>query len=145
MGILLAGCAAVPRIDAPRIAVVGVRFDGFDGMEARFALLVDLTNAGERELAVDAIAANLTIETVDVGTARLGAPVRVPPRGETPAVLEVRAAWAAALRAAALAARHARETGASGARYAVTGTATLPGGGTVPFSRSGEFVFATPP
>ncbi len=144
-GLLLAGCAAMPRLDAPKVTVTGVRFDGFDGMEGRFAVLIDLANTGERELAVNAITANLTVETVDVGMARLAEPVRVPPGGDTPAVLEVRAAWAAVLRAAALAARRARETGASGVRYAVTGTVTLPGGGTVPFSRSGEFVFATTP
>jgi hypothetical protein len=54
--------------------------------------------------------------------------------------LTVRAGLADALRAAAAVARRAETGGPATARYAVTGTAVLDGGLSLPFSRSGELV-----
>jgi LEA14-like dessication related protein len=104
---------------------------------------MNLVNPNERALSVDAIDADLRIEDVAVGTAHLAEPVRLPAHGATTAALTVRAGWAATLRAAAEIARRA-EAG-NGAvptvRYAVSGVATLDAGGTLPFSRSGEFAW----
>jgi LEA14-like dessication related protein len=137
----LAACTAVPSLQAPKASVAAVRLDRLTGIEARFAVLVDLVNPNDREIAVDAIEADLTIESIAVGTARLASPLRLPALGEATATLDVRAAWAEALRAFATGARRTRvEGGTAALRYAVTGFATLAGGGTIPFSRTGEFV-----
>jgi LEA14-like dessication related protein len=121
--------------------VAAVRLDALTGAEARFAVLVDLVNPNARAIAVHAIDAELTIESIAVGSARLADAVRLPPRGEATAILEVRTSWANALRALATGARRTRgEPNANaGLRYAVTGSAALEGGRTIPFSRSGEF------
>jgi LEA14-like dessication related protein len=139
--LLLAGCAAIPMLESPKATVAAVRLDALTGVEARFAVLVDLVNPNDRAIAVDAIDAELTIEAIAVGSARLVGAVQLPPRGETTATLEVRTSWAHALRAFATGARRTRgEANAyAGLRYAVTGSAALDGGRTIPFSRSGEF------
>ncbi len=47
--------------------------------------MVKLANPNDREIAVDAVDAELRLEDMAVGTAALAAPVRVPPRGEVTA------------------------------------------------------------
>ena len=140
---LLASCAAVPRLVAPRVAVDSVRLDRMTGSEARFDVMLSLTNPNARELAVDAIDASVTIDNVPVGTATLKEPLRLPANGEATATLQARAGLAAVLRLAADFAQRAQEQKGSGqptqVRYAVSGTAILEGGLSIPFSRSGEF------
>jgi hypothetical protein len=71
--------------------------------------------------------------------------VRLPARGETTASLAAHADLAASLRATAEIARRLAELAPDarpGVRYAVSGVATLDGGSSVPFSRSGEFSLA---
>ena len=140
---LLASCAAAPRLVAPRVAVEGVRLERITAGEARFDVILNLTNPNPREIAVDAIDANATIDDVPVGTATLKGPLRLPANGEATATLQARAGVAAVLRLAADFAQRAQEQKGSGqptqVRYAVSGTATLEGGWSIPFSRSGEF------
>ncbi|MEO8751107.1 MAG: LEA type 2 family protein [Casimicrobiaceae bacterium] len=142
---LVAACATA-RLEAPKVTVDRVRIDRITNAEAQFTVVMNLVNPNDRALAVDAIDADLRIEDIAIGTAHLAEPVRLPPRGEASAALTVRAGFAATLRAAAEIARRA-ET-ANGAaptvRYAVSGVATLDAGGTLPFSRSGEFAWARP-
>ena len=57
--VLLAGCTAVPQLAAPKATVVAVRLDRVTATEARFAVLVDLANPNDREIAVDAIEAEI--------------------------------------------------------------------------------------
>ena len=139
--VLLAACATVPRLEAPKVSVERVRVDRWSGVDAQFTVVVNVTNPNDRDIAIDAIDADVRIEDVAVGTAHLASPVRLPARGGTSAALTARAGLAAALRAAAEIARRADAAGGTLApvRYAVSGTATIDGGRTVPFARSGEF------
>ena len=140
---VLAACAAAPRLVAPRVTVEGVRLERITGGVARFDVVLNLTNPNPREIAVDAIEASVTVDDVPVGTATLKEPLRLPANGEATATLQARAGLAAALRLAADFAQRAQEQKGSGqptqVRYAVSGTATLEGGWSIPFSRSGEF------
>ncbi len=138
---LLAACATTLRLEAPKVTVARVSIDHFTGGNAQFSVVVNLTNPNDREIAVDAIAAELLIENVPVGTARLASPVRLPARGESRATLAAQTDLASSLRAAAEIAKRLQSlAGAPPAvRYAVSGQATLDGGSVVPFSRSGEF------
>ena len=140
--VLLAACAAAPRPDAPKAAVERVRIDRLSPADARFTVFVALANPNDREIAVDAIVADLKIEAVPVGTARLAAPVRLPARGTATAELAARATLSAALEAAAAVVRRAETAGTlQPVRYAVTGTATFDGGAVIPFSRAGEIAW----
>jgi len=140
---VLAACAGAPRVAPPRVAVESVRLERITGTEARFDVMLNLTNPNARELAVDAIDASVTIDNVPVGTATLKEPLRLPANGEATATLQARAGLAAVLRLAADFAQRAQEQKGSGqptqVRYAVSGTAILEGGLSIPFSRSGEF------
>ena len=138
---LVGGCASVARLEAPKVSVDRVRIDRLANAEAQFTVVLNLVNPNDRLIAVDAIDADLRIEDVAIGNAHLAEPIRLPAHGETTASLTVRAGWAATLLAVTEAARRA-QTG-NGApptlRYGVSGVATLDTGGTLPFSRAGEF------
>jgi LEA14-like dessication related protein len=140
---VLAACADAPRLAAPRVAVESVRLERITGVEARFDVALILSNPNAREIAVDAIDASVTIDDVPVGSAALKSPLRLPANGDATAILEARAGLSAVLRIAADFAQRAQEQKGTGqatrARYAVSGTATLEGGWSIPFSRSGEF------
>ena len=145
---VLAACADTPRLAPPRVAVESVRLDRITGTEARFDVTLKLNNPNAREIAVDAIDANVTIDDVPVGNATLKGPLRLPAGGDATAILEARAGLSAVLRIAADFAQRAQEQKGTGqatrVRYAVAGTATLEGGWSIPFSRTGEFRIAAP-
>lgn len=138
LALMLGACATVPRLEAPKVVAAELRIDRLTGVDAQFTVTLALANPNDRDISVNAIDAVVRIEDVSVGTAQLVAPIRLAARGEAPVALTVRAGLADALRAAAAVARRAETGGASTARYAVTGTAVLDGGLSLPFSRSGE-------
>jgi len=140
---VLAACADTPRLAPPRVAVESVRLERITGTEARFDVSLNLRNPNAREIAVEAIEANVTIDDVPVGSATLKSPLRLPANGDATAILQARAGLSAVLRVAAEFAQRAQEQKGTGeaarARYAVSGTAILEGGWSIPFSRTGEF------
>lgn len=140
--LVVAGCAAL-RPEPPTLAVAGVSVDRLAPADARFSVFVAMGNPNDRAIAVDAIVANLRIEDVMIGSARLAEPVTLPARGETTARLVAQADLPSSLRAAAEIASRALVEGAafSGIRYAVDGTATIDGGSVYPFSRRGEIAW----
>jgi LEA14-like dessication related protein len=137
----LGACATTGRLQPPTIRVTDITIDSFTSADAKFTLQVALANPNFREVAVEALAAELRIENVPVGTAQLAAPLRLPSRGEATASMVASADLVSSLRASAeIARRLDRDKSASpGVRYAVTGTVNLEGGVVVPFSRAGEF------
>ena len=145
---LLAACADAPRLSSPRVTVDNVRLERITATEAIFEVTLNLANPNTRDIAVDAIDANLAIEDVPVGNATLKAPLRLPANGEAQATLQARAGISAVLRVAAEMSQRAQEQKAAGQgtriRYAVSGTATLEGGLPAPFSRNGDFRLGGP-
>ena len=137
----LGACATTGRLEPPTVRITDITMDAFTSADAKFTLQVTLANPNFREVAVDALAAELRIENVPVGTARLAAPLRLPARGEATASIVASADLISSLRASAeIARRLDREKSAPpGVRYAVAGTVDLEGGIVVPFSRAGEF------
>lgn len=140
--LVAAGCASV-RLEAPRVTVAGVMVDRLTPTDARFGVLVTVSNPNDRAIAVEAIDARLRIEDVVIGTAELAEAVHLPARGEATARLVARGDLASSLRAAAQVASRAQAEGDAfrGIRYAVEGRATIDGGTVYPFSRSGEIAW----
>ena len=95
---VLATCADAPRLLLPRIAVDSVMLERMTGAEASIVVTLNLSNPNAREIAVDAIDANVTVEDVPVGSATLKAPVRLPANGEATATLQARAKDAGKMR-----------------------------------------------
>jgi LEA14-like dessication related protein len=141
--LLLAACATAPRLEPPKVGVASVTVDRFSNASAPFTIVLTLSNPNSREIAVEAAAADLRLENVVVGNARLAAPVRLPAHGETTATLAAQTDLPSTLQAAAEMMRRAlaQPEGTPAVRYSVSGTATIDGGSVVPFSRSGEFPF----
>ena len=122
------GCVARRRVRAASCATFGPRIDAADGhrqrrraraprrlRRARSSRAVTLTNPNEREVAVDALDATLSIEGEPVGDgARSSTPVTLPANGTADAQIVARTGVDAILRA--VAARHAtpRHTGSAG-------------------------------
>ena len=140
----VAACATTARLEPPGITVTDVTIDAFTGPDARFTVHVTLANPNLREIAVDAVSAELRLENIPVGTATLAAPVRMPARGEVATSIVARADLLSSLRASGEIARRSREERLPSpvVRYSVTGSVTLEGGTTIPFSRVGEFKLA---
>ena len=137
----LAACVTTGPLDPPRITVSDITIDYFTAADAKFTVQVKLENPNFRDVAVDAMSAELRIENIPIGTASLAAPVRLPARGEATASVVAAADHVSSLRASAEIARRLREEKlpAPIVRYAVNGSATLEGEAVVPFARMGEF------
>jgi LEA14-like dessication related protein len=144
--LVVAACAAVAGAalaQSPTVTVESVRIDRVTSAEADFAVTLAVTNPDGSELSIDEARADLKVEDVDVGRAKLVEPLRVPARGQGVAKLVAHADWNATLRAAFAAAKRAeaQPAGDPKVRYTVSGVAYLFGGLPVPFSRSGEFAW----
>ena len=139
--IALAACATTGSLEPPKVSVKSVSIDYFTAADGKFTVDLLLVNPNFREIAIDAIAADLRVEDVAIGTAKLASPVRLPARGETTATIAAQADLVGSLRASAEIARRLGAEGqrGTGVRYSVSGTATLQGGAVVPFSRNGEY------
>lgn len=139
---LLAGCALLPLTTPPRIDVVGVNLDRVVGPDAWFSVTVSVSNPGEREIAVDALEATLSIEGQRIARADLRTPVRVPAHGNATAGMTAHAGMDAVLLAVAKAMQLGMRGGPSGAvpslHYAIEGRARVDGGASVLFSKSGD-------
>jgi LEA14-like dessication related protein len=147
LAVACASCATTGPLEPPKVTVTDLTLDSFTAPDARFTVQLKLANPNVREIAVDAVTAELRIEDIPVGTATLGAPVTLPARGEVTASVAAAADLMASLRASAVIARRLSQDKAATptVHYAVTGTVTLAGGGAIPFSRAGEFRLALAP
>ena len=116
----VASCATFgPRIAPPTVTVNDVALQSLDGAQARFVAGVTLSNPNDRDVAVDALDATLSIEGEPVATAALVAPVTMPANGKADAQIVARTGMDAILRAVAATMRRLGTPG-------------------VPFRRSGE-------
>jgi len=143
LAIVLGAAATAPRAEPPAVTVEMVRITRLTSAEADFTVTLAVSNPDDVELSVDEARADLAVEDVRIGKARLVAPLRVPPGGLGTASLVAHADWSATLRAAVAAAKRAdAQTAAEPTvRYQVSGVAYLFGGLPVPFSRAGEFAW----
>jgi LEA14-like dessication related protein len=144
LAVACASCATTGTLEPPKVTVTDITLDYFTAPDARFTVKVKVDNPNPRELAVDAVRAELRLEDISVGTAALATPLRVPARGEVTASVAAAADLMASLRASAEIARRLSQDrqATPTVHYAVVGTVTLANGGAIPFSRAGEFKLA---
>ena len=139
---ILAACAALPLAHPPKIDVVGVGLDRVVGPDAFFSVVVSVSNADDREVAIDALEATLSIEGQRIAEAELKDPVRVPAHTSATAELTARAGMDAVLLAVAKAMQLGMRGGPTGTvpslHYMIDGRARVAGGASVPFSKSGD-------
>jgi LEA14-like dessication related protein len=134
-------CATTPRLQPPKVSVVGVTVDRRTMADGRFTLRLAIANPNDRELAVEALTADLRVENVVLGTATLTAPVTVGPHAEEVASFAAQGNFEAGVQFFAATMRRIQELGDTARptlRYSVTGIATVAGGTPVSFDRRGE-------
>lgn len=80
---LLTGCASVPGIEPPRVAVVGVERLPGEGMELRLALRLRVQNVSAVALRFDGLALDLDVNGLRLASGVLAESGTVPRYGET--------------------------------------------------------------
>jgi LEA14-like dessication related protein len=97
---LLASCSAMlPKLEPPKVALVGVAIVGGNFKAERLEFTLEVTNPNNRTLAVDSIDYVLTLSGVDFGTGSNAEPFTLPALGQSEVHLEVTADLAKAVQA----------------------------------------------
>ncbi|MBS0327874.1 MAG: LEA type 2 family protein [Proteobacteria bacterium] len=145
---VLAACAGLPLAHPPHIDVVGVSLDRVVGPDAFFSIAVSVSNPDDREIAIDALDATLSIEGQKIAQAELKTPVHVPAHGSATAGMTAHAGMDAVLLAVAKAMQLGMRGGPAGTvpslHYVIDGRARVNGSASVPFSKSGDVGKGTP-
>ena len=129
----LAGCAAIPRLEAPEIVAVNVRMADIRLPAIRLDVELELRNPNAVDVAVAALDADLEIGGERAGSARLASPVTLPARGTSRVTVQASGDASVALAGAARALGSVRPLD-----FAVRGTLVLADGTAFPFLRRGQ-------
>jgi LEA14-like dessication related protein len=133
--LVLAGCAAMPGMDPPRVTLAGVEPLTGEGLEARFAVRLRVVNPNDSAIDFDGIALELFVRGMSLGSGVSDAKGTVPRFGETVLSVPVTVSAIAMLRQAL---SFANSDGGK-ISFAVNGKLGGVGFGGVRFSTQGEF------
>src|SRR5580698_9616941 len=97
---LLAACSAMlPKLEPPKVDLVGVTIEGGNLKAERLGFTLEVTNPNNRTLAVESIDYVLTLSGVDFGTGTNAEPFTLPALGQSEVHLQVTADLAKAVQA----------------------------------------------
>lgn len=97
---LLAACSAMlPKLEPPKVDLVGVAIEGGNFKSERLGFTLEVTNPNNRTLAVESIDYVLTLSGVDFGTGTNAEPFTLAALGQSQVQLEVTADLAKAFQA----------------------------------------------
>ena len=97
--LMLAACASLaPKLEAPRLEVVGVRFVGGDLAQQRIGLKIHASNPNARALAVQRIDYGIALAGSEFARGTTAAPFTLPASGETDFELQLTADMRTALK-----------------------------------------------
>ena len=137
--LLLAGCAGLgPKLEAPKLAVLGVELVQGDLLQQRFKARMRVTNPNDRAIAVRSLSYTLELGGEEFGRGVSAAAFDIPPLGEADFDMTVTADIAGAVLRVL---DRARGKGLSDAlRYRLRGEVKLARGfpRTIPFDESGS-------
>ncbi len=78
----LAGCAALPKFESPKLSVITLKVQGGDFFSQRLQVRMRVFNPNARELPISAIAYRIEINDTEIGNGSTAAPFTVPAMGE---------------------------------------------------------------
>ncbi len=78
----LSSCAVLPKFEAPKLSVVGLKVQGGDFFSQRLQVRMRVFNPNERELPIKGIAYRLEVNDAEIGNGSTSAPFVVPAMGE---------------------------------------------------------------
>ena len=79
---LLAGCAALPKLEAPRLSVVSVKLQSADLFSQKLQLRMRVQNPNTRELPIQGIDYRVELDGAELGQGLTNQPFTVPALGE---------------------------------------------------------------
>jgi LEA14-like dessication related protein len=94
---LQSGCAVLPRFEAPKLSVVGLKVQGGDFFSQRMLVRMRVFNPNDRELPIKGIAYRLEVGGADIGNGSTSSPFNVPAMGEAEFDMQITANLAGAL------------------------------------------------
>lgn len=141
LSMLLAGCAAfAPKLETPRLSIVGVEVVKSDLFEQRLKVRMRVQNPNDRELAVKGITYSIEVGGEEFGRGISGSSFTVPRMGEAEFDMLVTANMAGTLMRLLSSARERGERPDS-IDYRIAGKVSLATGvlRSVPFEEKGSF------
>ena len=94
---LLSGCAVLPKFEAPKLSVVGLKVQGGDFFSQRLQVRMRVFNPNDRELPIKGIAYRLEVNDAEIGNGSTASPFTVPAMGEAEFDMQITANLAGAL------------------------------------------------
>ena len=101
---LFAGCAALPKFEAPKLSVISLKMQGGDFFSQKLLVRMRVFNPNDRELPIKGITYRLEVNDAELGNGSTAAPFTVPALGEAEFDMQITANLAGAL--AKLLSRH---------------------------------------
>lgn len=80
--LMLSGCAALPKFEAPRLSVVGIEMQSADLFSQRLKVRMRVLNPNARELPVKGISYRIDVNDSELGRGLTNTPFVVPAMGE---------------------------------------------------------------
>lgn len=93
----LAGCAAVPRLEAPKLSVVNMRVQSADLFSQRLLVRMRVLNPNDRALPIKGISYRIEVNDAQLAQGQADTPFTVPALGEAEFDVQVTANLAGAL------------------------------------------------
>jgi len=94
---LLGGCAAVPKLEAPKLSVIALKMQGGDFFSQKLLVRMRVVNPNDRELPIKGITYRLEVNDAELGNGNTTAPFTVPAMGEAEFDMQITANLAGAL------------------------------------------------
>ncbi|HEU5135968.1 MAG TPA: LEA type 2 family protein [Steroidobacteraceae bacterium] len=94
---LFAGCAALPKLEAPKLSVVSLKMQGGDIFSQRVLVRMRVLNPNSRELPIEGLAYTIEVNDTELGNGSTAAPFTVPAMGEAEFDMQITANLAGAL------------------------------------------------
>jgi LEA14-like dessication related protein len=93
----VAGCAALPKLEAPKLSVVSLKMQGGDFFSQKLLVRMRVFNPNDRELPIKGITYRLEVNDTELGNGSTAMPFTVPAMGEAEFDMQITANLAGAL------------------------------------------------
>jgi LEA14-like dessication related protein len=94
---LFGGCAAIPKLEAPKLSVVSLKMQGGDFFSQRVLVRMRVFNPNTRELPISGLTYSIEVNDAELGNGGTSAPFTVPAMGEAEFDMQITANLAGAL------------------------------------------------
>lgn len=92
-----AGCAVLPKLEAPKLSVVSLKMQGGDIFSQRVLVRMRVFNPNARELPIEGLTYTIEVNDAELGNGGTAAPFTVPAMGEAEFDMQITANLAGAL------------------------------------------------